>query len=119
MPVFLVSPESTIAIVGDQISLSCSAEATPTSPTISWVDRDGMEITSNEIFDITLEASNASVSTSVLSFTATAENMTGNGSMFQCVATVLVEPINRTLTNGSDIATLTIAGQSSYDQNIL
>ena len=94
MPVFLVSPESTIAIVGDQISLSCSAGATPTVPTISWVDRDGMEITKNEIFNITF---NASVSTSVLSFTATAENMTGDKSMFQCVATVLVEPINTCL----------------------
>ena len=112
MPVFVVNPESDIVIVGDQVTLNCSALATPTTPNITWFDRDGAEITTDSIFTITEGVSESGdVRRSYLSFTATAAgNRTGNGSSFQCEATVQLDAINVTLRNQSNIATITIAG---------
>ena len=109
---FVVNPESTIVIVGDQVILTCSAEAIPTVPTVTWLDGDGVEIIDNQIFDISFDSpEDGYQNVSMLSFNATAaENRTGNGSMLQCMATVLLEPINRTLMNFSEVATITIAG---------
>jgi hypothetical protein len=52
---------------------------------------------------------------SMLNFTATAaENRTGNGTMFQCRATVELDLVNGTsLVNDSEVATITIAGKMS------
>ena len=114
MPMFVVNPESVIVIVGDQVTLMCSAEATPTAPTITWLDGDGVEIINDPIFDVTPNSSESvplSFSSLTLRFNATAaENRTGNGSTFQCRATVQLDPINGTLTNDSEVATVTIAG---------
>ena len=109
---FVMNPESIIIIVGDQVTLNCSAEATPTAPTITWLDGDGTEIINDQIFSIySVPLESGFVNVSMLSFSATAaENRTGNRSMFQCVATVQLDLINRTLTNGSEVATITIAG---------
>ena len=114
MPVFLDNPESTIAVVGDQITLNCSVEATPLIPTITWVDEVGEEIINDGVFTITsfVPEASSSVNVSRLMFSATAaENRTGNGSAFQCVATVQVEEIDRNLTEQSEIAVITIAGE--------
>ena len=112
MPTFVRNPEDTIAIVDDVITLTCLAEATPISPLITWVNGNGEPIIDDDVFNISTYLSVESIRSNVsaLSFVATAYNQTGNGSMFQCVATVLVEPIDRNLTNESEIATLTIAG---------
>ena len=115
---FVMNPESVIVIVGDQVTLTCSAEATPTAPTITWLDGDGVEIIDDQIFRISSVLSESgSMNVSTLYFNATAaENRTGNGSMFQCRATVQLDLINRTLTNDSEVATITIAGK--IDQSL-
>lgn len=109
---FTMNPESVIVIVGDQVTLNCSAEATPTEPTITWLDGEGVEIDDNQIFNISSAVLESGfVSVSMLTFSATAaKSRTGNGSMFQCMATVQLDLINKTLTAGSEVATVTIAG---------
>ena len=118
MPVFTLDPESTIAIVDDQITLNCSAEAMPIAPYIIWVNGNGERIVDGDIFSISsLLAEDSNSVTSRLTFTATAENSnstgTGNGSEFQCVATVRVEIIDRNLTEESEAANITIAGETT------
>ena len=112
VPTFVRNPENTIAIVDDVITLTCLAEATPISPFITWMSGNGEPIVDDDVFNISTYLSVESVNSNVsaLSFTATSNNQTGNGSTFRCVATVLVELIDRNLTNESEIATLTIAG---------
>ena len=109
---FVMNPESVIVIIGDQVTLMCSAKATPTAPNITWLDGDGVEIINDQIFDVTFGSSESvPLTLSTLSFSATAaENRTGNGSMFQCRATVQLD-LNRTLTNDSEVAAITIAGK--------
>lgn len=114
MPMFIMSPESAIVIIGDQVTLTCSAEATPTRPNITWWDGDGVEIISDQIFNISppFFPESGTVTVSMVTFNATAaENQTGNGSMFQCRATVQLDLINRTLANDSEVAAITIAGK--------
>ena len=114
MPMFVTNPESDIVIVGYQVTLTCSAEATPTLPNITWWDGDGVEIINDQIFSISPPFSSeyGNETFSMLNFNATAaENRTGNGSMFQCRATVQLDLINRTLVNDSEVATITIAGK--------
>ena len=107
---FLVDPESTIAISGDLVMLNCSVEATPFIPTITWLDRNGEKIVEDKAFHI-MEIVLGDVVSSTLTFTATSENRTENGSTFQCVARVVVEAIDRNLTEESEQANLTIAGE--------
>ena len=113
MPMFVMTPESVVVIVGDQVTLMCSAEATPTAPSITWWDGDGAEIIGDQMFDISSGLSESgTVTFSMLYFNATAaENRTGNGSMIQCRATVQLNLINRTLVNDSEVAVITIAGK--------
>ena len=114
MPTFVMDPESVIVIVGDQVTIMCSAEATPFPPNITWWDGEGAEIIADEIFNISSSITEFRRTRmfSELYFSATdAENRTGNGSVFQCRATVQLDSINRTLTNDSEVANITIAGK--------
>ena len=118
MPTFVMDPESVIVIVGDQVTIMCSAEATPSPPNITWWDGEGAEIIDDEIFNISSGLTEyrcgrtRTCMVSKLYFNATdAENRTGNGSVFQCRATVQLDSINRTLTNDSEVANITIAGK--------
>ena len=99
-PNFTVNPENLLAVVGDSISLTCSAQATPVS-VITWEFNNGTTIIANDLFNINA-SSKGDVTTSVLSFIGR-EDLAGSSIlMFRCVAS------NDAGNATSDTATVTI-----------
>ena len=104
-PNITFNPEDVLAIVNDEIDISCSAQATPT-PSITWETGNGTMITRESNFSI-LNSISGVVSTSILSFIVAAgeAGSRGNGSLFRCVASNVVDMRVESL-----LAELTVAG---------
>ena len=103
-PNFIVNPEDILAVVGDVISLTCSAQATPL-PIITWEYGNGTAITDDDLFNIS-SSFVGDVATSVLSFVGEEELASPPSLTFRCVAANGVG--NDTI---SDTATVTIQSE--------
>ena len=103
-PNFTVNPEDLLAVVGDSINLTCSAQATPPS-NITWEFNNGTTIMNDNLFSIS--SFEGDVTTSVLSFVAGEDLASPPVLMFRCVAT------NDVGNATSDTATVTIQSKLS------
>ena len=104
-PNFTVNPEDLLAVVGDFISLTCSAQATPL-PNITWEFSNGTAIMDDNLFNISFSRER-DVTTSVLSFDAREDLTSPPVLTFRCVAT------NDVGNATSDTATVTVQSKLS------
>lgn len=105
-PNFTVNPEDLLAVVGDIVVLTCSAQATP-PPNITWEFGNGTTVVDDDLFNISFPLEGDETTTSVLSFLAR-EDLAGSAMlMFRCMAT------NDVGNATSDTATVTIQSKLS------